>query len=170
MYLVCTAPTIKKKLLIPQFSAQFSCSQFSPSPPMLASVLSYVSSLVVLASLIVPVVPRRTTNFTLHVPPLIDFDPRPSTGHDCTTSHFQSFTAFGVLSLVVILLARALRHAVCASFWSPPRGVSIIDSGPLPPTTNLSTTATIESPPANDPLPTPSPHPNDHISNHRHRR
>ncbi|KAJ6503755.1 hypothetical protein C8R45DRAFT_1091532 [Mycena sanguinolenta] len=80
---------------------------------MLASVLAYVSSFVVLASLIVPVVPRRTTNFThLHVPPLTDFDPRPSTGHDCTTSHFQSITAFGVLSLVFVLSARALRHAL----------------------------------------------------------
>ncbi|KAJ6471490.1 hypothetical protein C8R45DRAFT_1104462 [Mycena sanguinolenta] len=80
---------------------------------MLTSVLAYVSSFVVLASLIVPVVPRRTTNFThLPVPPLIDFDPRPSTGHGCTTSHFQSITAFGVLSLVFVLSARALKHAL----------------------------------------------------------
>ncbi|KAJ7725609.1 hypothetical protein B0H14DRAFT_3519252 [Mycena olivaceomarginata] len=44
---------------------------------MLASVLAYVSSLVVITSLIVPVAPRRTTNFThLHIPPLVDFDPR----------------------------------------------------------------------------------------------
>ncbi|KAJ7903944.1 hypothetical protein B0H13DRAFT_2334959 [Mycena leptocephala] len=68
---------------------------------MLASVLAYVSPLVVFASfIIVSVISRRTANFThVHIPPLIDFDPHPSTGHDCTTSHFHSFTAFGVLSL-----------------------------------------------------------------------
>ncbi|KAJ7138095.1 hypothetical protein C8R44DRAFT_606765, partial [Mycena epipterygia] len=33
------------------------------------------------------------------------------------------------MSLVFILSARALRRAVCVSFWSPPRGVSTIDSG-----------------------------------------
>ncbi|KAJ6469939.1 hypothetical protein C8R45DRAFT_1105032 [Mycena sanguinolenta] len=79
-------------------------------------MLAYVSPFIVHDSLIVSVVPRRTTNFThLHVPPLIDFDPRPSPGHDCTTSHFQSIMAFGGLSLVFILSARALRHAVSAS-------------------------------------------------------
>ncbi|KAJ7430114.1 hypothetical protein B0H11DRAFT_2398550 [Mycena galericulata] len=47
----------------------------------------------------------------------------PSHEHGLTPSH-TCLPAAGVLSLIVVLSARALRRAVSTSFWSPPRGVS----------------------------------------------
>ncbi|KAJ7037746.1 hypothetical protein C8F04DRAFT_1256623 [Mycena alexandri] len=54
---------------------------------------------------------------------------QPSTEHGVTHSH-PRFMVVGALSLMFVVSALALRRAVSASYWSPPRGVSIsIDSG-----------------------------------------
>ena len=81
-------------------------------------MLFFAHVLALVMSLVVPIVSahvRHPINLSHPNISLTDTHSFLSPEHVCTNSHFQSFTAFGVLSLIFMLSAHALRRAVGVS-------------------------------------------------------